>query len=913
MKMDIATLPKTLTYNQVKALRAAYGHFYDEEQGSKFADKATGFRFENVTKFVDYLYSPEIGIPKGTSAKVIGITLESWYETLSKAPEFSEPTMTAAPEYAAPSNTLSPEQLAQFQKEAGARVESFKKSQADAKIAIEAAIKKQQELAEITKNAKVYVKVKSPTPAKLTNDQEKSIDTLKTAAKANPQKLTDEIAATIEEKIGPSIPKEVTKEEAALIYKQTACRVVSNLQGNSLAEESVIQNGISVNKSILPKIIPAEDTRAAFSFSASETANPKILEYVLTRSVASAAFGESFANNVFGPENLSAISVQFSNSPRSGFTPYDLSQIPNQYSSFLESQSSFLGSFKNFAEGEIKSQLLSQAGNWLSSQVASLPADSFLAQTFNSEVVQGALSYFGLGSPIAWEGTTFFGRIAIQNGFGPALGWAQNLTGINFGISKAVSAVTSEVVGNAAATTAATTVGTEVVAGTVGATAGAGAGVAIGQVVVPIPVVGAAIGAAVSWVVSKIAKLIPPETLKKWSGVILGGLAGLVALPFVGIGAALGIGIGTTAISAGLGAGVGGATLAGIGAGIGGFFAALGGAFLGAIGMPILVTLLVFPVVVAFILFIINSGAYIVPPTSTTAVTENPYIGIDKTATPAGPFQNSQIPITVEYTVTVTAKKGTLTNITFSDECNVFKKNSPPPCPQTEGGVPTAPLSITPDAPFTFKYKMNISSGNYNDSAIINTLNVSADVDGQMGVLASGGASVIIGNPPTGCLKMDNSWPDNYKSIAQSLILQLSSKYPAYMAKVCSAGVAATVTFSQVCPLGWVCYGAFLNGKIYLMPQAFSSQNYAFFTLAHETGHFFQYTTSLGNSLYLQYRSTISPPDICSYRNTFGNYDESFAETIGRYASNESSGCFAGSFRASYPTNWQFANDKIFK
>ena len=86
--MDIAKLPETLTYNQVKALRAAFGHFYDEEQGSKFVDKATGFRFENVTKFVDYLYSPEIGIPKGTSAKVIGITLESWYENCLKLLSF---------------------------------------------------------------------------------------------------------------------------------------------------------------------------------------------------------------------------------------------------------------------------------------------------------------------------------------------------------------------------------------------------------------------------------------------------------------------------------------------------------------------------------------------------------------------------------------------------------------------------------------------------------------------------------------------------------------------------------------------------------------------------------------------------------------------------------------------------------
>ena len=75
---------------------------------------------------------------------------------------------------------------------------------------------------------------------------------------------------------------------------------------------------------------------------------------------------------------------------------------------------------------------------------------------------------------------------------------------------------------------------------------------------------------------------------------------------------------------------MGGLTLGGIGAGIGNFFSALGGAFLGAVGTPILITLLVFPVIVAFILFVINSGADIVPPSKLFRMIENPYIGITK-------------------------------------------------------------------------------------------------------------------------------------------------------------------------------------------------------------------------------------------------------------------------------------------
>jgi transaldolase len=143
--MDITKLPETLTYNQVKALRAAFGHFYDQESGAKFVDAKTGFHFDNVTGFVDYLYSPEIGIPKGTSVKHIGIVLESWYETLSKAPEFTEPTMTPAPEYAVSSNTLTPDQLKQLEKEEESRSSKLKETRVKSEKNVEEALKRKQE------------------------------------------------------------------------------------------------------------------------------------------------------------------------------------------------------------------------------------------------------------------------------------------------------------------------------------------------------------------------------------------------------------------------------------------------------------------------------------------------------------------------------------------------------------------------------------------------------------------------------------------------------------------------------------------------------------------------------------------------------------------------------------------------
>jgi hypothetical protein len=134
-----------------------------------------------------------------------------------------------------------------------------------------------------------------------------------------------------------------------------------------------------------------------------------------------------------------------------------------------------------------------------------------------------------------------------------------------------------------------------------GATTGAGIGAILGSIVPGIgTVIVAAIGALVSWIATKIPwKKVGPILLGIGAFFIAGPVAGIVA----GVGSFILI------------AGVGGVISAGaVGSGIAGFFGALGAATITAIGTPVLVTLLVFPVAVALILFIINSGAYVVPP-----------------------------------------------------------------------------------------------------------------------------------------------------------------------------------------------------------------------------------------------------------------------------------------------------------
>jgi len=427
--------------------------------------------------------------------------------------------------------------------------------------------------------------------------------------------------------------------------------------------------------------------------------------------------------------------------------------------------------------------------------------------------------------------------------------------------------------------------------------------------------VGAVIGTVVGWVASK----IPWKKVKEWSAAIVGGAAGLIALPFVGIGAALGIGVATTVGSVALGGGLGGVTLAGAASGVAGFLGAIGGAFIGSVATPVLITLLGFPVAVALILFIINSGAYVVPPGSPLAGTsiENSYIGVEKTATPPGPFQNSDLPKTITYNITVTAKKGSLTNITVADDCKAVSKTGSVDCPTAN--IPTVPDSISPSAPYSFSYTTTYDSGKYSDSMITNTVTVTATADGNQ-ESASGSTAIIIGNPPTGCITFDNSWNSfaKQKNQVMGAIAQLSSA-SVYMSTLC-AGHTITLTYSNTNP-GYA--GITYPGKskiiLYIYAVSFGP-NGTLYTLTHETGHLYAaWVVSTVNgktvSKYVQFTQDKLNAEgfVCTYLLP-KTQAEDFAESIAIYVakqSNTSNGCL-GNFKTHYPNHWLFERNNIF-
>jgi hypothetical protein len=270
-----------------------------------------------------------------------------------------------------------------------------------------------------------------------------------------------------------------------------------------------------------------------------------------------------------------------------------------------------------------------------------------------------------------------------------------------------------------------------------------------------IPVIGTIVGAVLGTLFGKIIEKVGPwikkhqEDLMMLGGLLMGGGAIFRSIPIFAFGGLIFI---PTALKTGF-------SLAHVAARTTFIFGRIGASMAITIATPVIVTLIVFPILVAIILFIINSGAYLVPPSGSLIGLENPYIKIEKKAILAGPFNNSDIPskTKIEYTVTISAKKGLLTNITLKDECKVIKNGTPPSCPSPSQETPEPPDSISPSSPFSFKYTLDIASHDYDDSAVVNTFTVTADAQEEKGATSITSASIIIGKPPADC--PTNSWP----------------------------------------------------------------------------------------------------------------------------------------------------------
>ena len=217
-------------------------------------------------------------------------------------------------------------------------------------------------------------------------------------------------------------------------------------------------------------------------------------------------------------------------------------------------------------------------------------------------------------------------------------------------------------------------------AGAAGAAGGAAAGAAAGTAI-PVPILGTLIGLVIGFIVGvlfSVAEKLALWLKKNARDVLFGGVAIMAYGGFVGSPVLIASGLGLGALSA-LNGG-----LSGTGKQAGG----LGSPAIGvltsmvwpALGVPFLIAAIAVPAIIAIIIFIINAGAFLVPPkTATVPYAENPYIALTKTVTPGCRNRSGTGCVAgfpdVTYTVTVKAKKGTLTNIRFDNQYTVVGKS----------------------------------------------------------------------------------------------------------------------------------------------------------------------------------------------------------------------------------------------
>lgn len=688
--------------------------------------------------------------------------------------------------------TLTPEEAKKLEAEAEKREQQRVQSAAKSQKDVEQFVKQQKAIAEEAKKAKetlkdkkVYVKVIQPEPAKLTADEQKAYENLQSMAQETPHILVKNISKTIEEKLPETFRGIATPEEIHYYAESVAVRAVDNLRAGPKPgdKDSVVLASLSNHPEILDKIGVSETDKKFVAKASSDLATLKMLPYRANQQILTSVFGKNVTEQILGPDPTT-LNVTFTDQPQESTDTVPLDRLAENYQSVAESP--FFSQVQSFAVDEVKSKLLDFGKEKVLGQISKLPADSFLGKIAASEKFSGIINLLKPSQTI--EATNLFGKLVMNFSpeFAPVVSGMGKLIGVDFGLVSvpATAAIIPVVVPTEAvaiegvvATTAATT--TPAITAVAGQVARKGLGTAIGTSVIKgasalaaklgftalsesiaslslgavVPIIGHIIGLILGWLAGKIIEPVlnwikrHQEDLKILGLIMLGGGAVLRSIPMFVFGGLIFI---PTALKTGF-------SMAGAAARTFWFFGRLGRSMAITIGTPIIVAIVVFPILVAIILFIINSGAYIVPPSSSGLYFESPYIRVDKVANPPGPFRNSDLPLTIEYTITITAKKGILTNISFSENCQVIKKGPPVNCPSITGGIPQPPASISPTTPFSFKYSVTYAAGTFADSLVVNIFTVTTDAAGVSGVKGVGSTSIKIGNPPEDC--PNNAWP----------------------------------------------------------------------------------------------------------------------------------------------------------
>ncbi|MFC1625578.1 hypothetical protein ACFL1Q_00850 [Patescibacteria group bacterium] len=759
-----------LTSHNIQNVRDGFSHFFPEDTVYRIdTPYASGeFVWKNRAGFVDFI-TEQTGVEINPSKP----------ETVKFAQLEAEKRV--ALEAARPGK----EQLEIFEEELKAKKEATEEIVSKTKKAVEETIarkeqtyKEQQKLIQEQlqktkqaqadlKNKKIYAKVDKPETPQLTQKEQETLNTLKQTANEKPQEFTKEVEKEIKSKIDTPLKNQgVSPEEVDTLSKQTAATIVENLTTLDssgyvpVSTQSAILSSIAPDKTVVNKAITNPNTQESLRLSAQNISTFRVFPDQVARNIAKNTLGEKFSQIIFGP-NPEVIKVTLSNTPAEDFDyEVDLGELNQGNAQLLENQATALEQVKDFGGDQAKSFLFKRAGVFVENRVASIPTTSTLGKALGSVEAKSLLfSTFGVGKPVAWEATNWFGGMALKFSpeSAPFLSGLGKIIGVDF--IAPISAPAVALTTGAVAETTAISTGVAITGETVGAATGVAAKKGISFLFSKAIV---ALGAASGWVtagittiasiiVGEIVKRIPWDKVKKAIPYVVGAATLLLWGPVPGVLAGLGTSLSIKGVS---GVGISGAVR-----GMFALFGSIGKAMVFTIGTPIIVTIAAFPILVALILFIINSGAYIVPPSFgdlNLGGFTSPYVDVQKTASTTEPLENSALTNGKEiiYTITIKPKKGSLSNVQLSYDCQVIS-NSNNSCPQIDieeayKDVFSKPLDTLSATGITFTYKSNYDSS-FVDSAIIDSVKLSAVSSDNSTVSTETSYSLTFGSPPITC------------------------------------------------------------------------------------------------------------------------------------------------------------------
>ncbi len=183
-------------------------------------------------------------------------------------------------------------------------------------------------------------------------------------------------------------------------------------------------------------------------------------------------------------------------------------------------------------------------------------------------------------------------------------------------------------------------------------------------------------------------------------------------------------------------------------------FTAISSAVLASLVAPMLIVFIGIPILVVIILFIINSSAYVYPPSTTnlpgspSEIIQSEYINLIKKAD-ADKLPNLTSTREINYTIQINPKKGAVTIKSIENKYNITGGNNPKQIQSPDLSSFIGKI-IDSSQTLTFNYKINIDPS-HNNSIIEDIITVVVATSDGKDSTASTSYSIIIGSPPIDC------------------------------------------------------------------------------------------------------------------------------------------------------------------